>query len=226
MPMTHKIIRGGPQCLVGLKTGPYQLRATADGRLVLDPTLHSEPQQFRLVRDFGDASDHARDRATERHTRCSRKLLRSHTILGQPDSRAEKREMTLSARDNGISGWYCLKIEPPSLVPRKTPSGASVAPADEPDCASTAPVEKAFFAYLFVPPHVFASTVHDLIDCLHDLVPPEPWVVTIRAIGLLEYIFRSLRRRFLHQPARFLQYYLRPSASVLVRHQFPRPPSE
>ena len=108
--MTRKVIRGGAGSLISLRAGTFQLSAKLDGRLVLDRPHFIEGQQFRLVPDFRQKPTDLQYISHVRKRRRRLQLAAQAGIQARPETQPANRKITLSAFENGISGWYRLKI--------------------------------------------------------------------------------------------------------------------
>lgn len=228
VPTARKMLRGGPGCLVGLKSGSLHLCSEPDGRLVLDRPHLFEREQFRLVPDFHRKTNlpqHLSPVHMFRHK--SRPIVRAG-IRASPEAKPENRKLTLSVFENGISGWYRLKIDSPKGLLGRDTSEAIESPSAISHRLQSPSADPLYNGYLFISSHLFVSSKFEVVESLFGLNPQQVryLVINLRPITLLEYFWRSLRRGFFQRPGRFLQYYFRPAGSFLLRSEFPCPPLE
>ncbi len=227
VPTTRKMIRGGPGCLVGLRSGPCHLCAEPDGRLVLDRSHHFEWEQFRLVPDFHWKIAFPQYASYIRMLR-HRRRLKTRAGIRVSEAHSDNRKLTLSVTENGMSGWYRLKIHTPNGPPHRAVIEAI---ENSPTLAHRLQIPSAdqrYAGYLFISSNLFVSSKFEVVEALFGLNPQQVryLVINLRPITLLEYFWHSLRRGFFQRPGQFLQYYFRPAGYFLLRSEFPCPPLE
>ncbi len=226
IPIASKTIRGGPGSLIDLRTGANLLRAEPDGRLVVDVSRGSGRGQFRLVPDFRQSPVFQQSVSITRKFWNRRRRATRVKSPARPGEQSVNHQISLSAVENSVSGWYRLKIQPPEDVWRRIYVGEPEVQSAIVGRLQTLCKERCYAGYVFVSSNLFVSSERQVEDILLELIPQnaEGLCVDLHQIGLLEYIWKWARHGFFHDPIRFLRYYFYPGSSIVFTTTFPRPP--